>query len=445
MRIINYFLGDKYPDTGPEHKRVKAFVGMHIIVFLLLILSIVLNLKKGNSPTTAIIAEGLLIIDLILIKRGKAKFVGHFLTLILTFLFARKIAFNPTGIEFSVFADSFYILPVIILTTALFSNRLILVFNTTVLLTAVLYSYNVNFDSYPEAVKALAARGIITYVVDTVMVFIISLMFANYMSDSIKSSHQSLNYQELQTKELSQIISNVKQSASEVEEINNQLKRTAESILSGANEQAASSIEVSTSAEVMAESILKSSANAKDAETLARKSVTTMHKSNKAVEQTVKKLYEIIEKTAYINSFAVKTNILALNAAIEAKQAGQYGAGFAVIAQEIRKLAEHSRLASEEINTLVNEGKVTAESSINMLSSAIPDIKGTSDLVQNIAASGREQNSRAAQIGKMTDKLTSVSDKNKKSAHVLSENYKKLNSLTQMLSRAVSKKDKLKG
>ena len=75
-----------------------------------------------------------------------------------------------------------------------------------------------------------------------------------------------------------------------------------------------------------------------------------MSKNVLQVETNVKRIANI---TDMINNIASQTNLLALNAAIEAARAGESGRGFAVVADEIRKLAEQSRLASEDIDSII--------------------------------------------------------------------------------------------
>ncbi len=96
-------------------------------------------------------------------------------------------------------------------------------------------------------------------------------------------------------------------------------------------------------------------------------------------------------RSPIIEEIARQTNLLALNAAIEAARAGEHGKGFAVVAAEVRKLAERSQVAAGEIGKLSSSSVDVAENAGAMLNRLVPDIQKTSELVQEISASSKEQ------------------------------------------------------
>ena len=127
--------------------------------------------------------------------------------------------------------------------------------------------------------------------------------------------------------------------------------------------------------------------------------------SGKSVLAAVAAMKEIASKISIIEEIARQTNLLALNAAIEAARAGEHGKGFAVVAAEVRKLAERSQKAAGEINQLSGTTVKVSEKAGEMLDKLVPDIQRTAELVQEITAASKEQDTGAEQINKALQQL----------------------------------------
>ncbi len=151
-----------------------------------------------------------------------------------------------------------------------------------------------------------------------------------------------------------------------------------------------------------------------------------MSVTNSSVDQTVKYMRTIAEKVSVIGDIANKTDLLALNAAVEAARAGEHGKGFAVVASAVRKLAESSQSAANEINTLTADSVNVSEKSGDMLRELLPDIERTSQLVQEISASSREQSSGAEQVNSALQQLNEVTQRNASASEEMSSSSEEL-------------------
>ena len=238
-------------------------------------------------------------------------------------------------------------------------------------------------------------------------------------------------------KKLSDVVSEVKSAADYVTNGSQELSSSAEQMSQGASEQAAAAEEASSSMEQMSSNIKQNADNAIQTEKIAVKSATDAKEGGKAVLQTVAAMKEIAGKISIIEEIARQTNLLALNAAIEAARAGEHGKGFAVVASEVRKLAERSQKAAAEISTLSSSSVEVAEKAGEMLNKMVPDIQKTAELVQEISASCREQDTGAEQINKAIQQLDQVIQQNASAAEEMSSTSEELSSQAEQLQSSI--------
>lgn len=215
---------------------------------------------------------------------------------------------------------------------------------------------------------------------------------------------------------LGETLEDVRASALTVSKVGEQLNASSESLSQGAVEQASSIEEVSASIEAMAQNIRQSAENAGKTGKLATEAAAGAKESGEAVKETVEAMRKIAAKISIIEEIARQTNLLALNAAIEAARAGEAGKGFAVVAGEVRKLAERSQQAANEISSMSSGSLAVSARAGELIETLVPHILRTSDLVQEIAASAREQESGASQISMAIQTLDEVVQRNAASA-----------------------------
>ncbi|AXH14673.1 chemotaxis protein [Malaciobacter mytili] len=162
---------------------------------------------------------------------------------------------------------------------------------------------------------------------------------------------------------------------------------------------------------------------------MASKTVSSMEEINETVEA-------IKEAIIVIDQIAFQTNILSLNAAVEAATAGEAGRGFAVVAQEVRNLASRSAQAASEIKNLVenatlkaNEGKSISIEMIQGFEKLDTKINDTTNLVEEVSRTSKEQNEVMSQINSTMGQLDKNTQENAKTAEntrIIAEKTNKL-------------------
>ncbi|MGA2185503.1 MAG: methyl-accepting chemotaxis protein, partial [Bryobacteraceae bacterium] len=236
---------------------------------------------------------------------------------------------------------------------------------------------------------------------------------------------------------LTRTVSEIRGIAGEVASASQAISTSSVQVSNGASAQAASAEEASSSMEEMVSNIKQNADNAQQTDKIATKSAKDAQESGKCVLEAVAAMKEIASKISIIEEIARQTNLLALNAAIEAARAGEHGKGFAVVAAEVRKLAERSQKAAGEINHLSGTTVKVSEKAGEMLDKLVPDIQKTAELVQEITAASKEQDTGSEQINKALQQLEKVIQQNASASEEMASTTEELTGQSDQLMSAL--------
>ena len=253
---------------------------------------------------------------------------------------------------------------------------------------------------------------------------------------------------------LQKLIGEIQTDADMVASAAKKMTIAAEDVAWSSNQQSASSLEIAAAMEQSTVSINLMSDSANRAQTISGDSELLMNETSGVVSEAVNRIAKIatvVEQASQtvrtvgqesenvskivlvIKEVADQTNLLALNAAIEAARAGEQGRGFAVVADEVRKLAERTTQSTQEITTMISSMQSSARDAVTCIEDAVANVnegviltKRVGESVSRLGASShevkgviidvssalREQNAASNEIARNVEQIAQTGERN---------------------------------
>lgn len=296
--------------------------------------------------------------------------------------------------------------------------------------------------------------------------------------DEIGQTVASMNQM---NKSLRDLVKNVASSAGQVASAATQIAASSDQAATGANSQSQQIQQIAAAVEQLSSTVGEVNRKSNEAAENARKSGELAETGGRVVERTIadmQQIDEVVTSTAgsvrglgakseqigkiisVINDIAEQTNLLALNAAIEAARAGEHGRGFAVVADEVRKLADRTTSATAEVGQSIEAIRAETDKAVGQIGEGTEKVKAgvqrageagsnlaqivasareVSGMVQSIAAAATQQGAATEEISRSISNISQISDQAASGSKQSAQAVKQLSAKSEELRALVSR------
>lgn len=381
-RLLSFFLKNTQHVHFMTLVQIKAFILFNIAVFFLNVLYLLigifsdLNLDYFRSISIFLIV----LIDLVLVYRGKFSLSSNFFTMALIVVHLILLLVIPSANSLDKFNNEFYFMLSFLVLSSLFSSDKVLLINASII---VLGSYAFYFFRTDD-LSAQATNAIInyTFVVGIILssLFIASKIIKKTIVFAEKKTNQFIE----EKKNAVYAFKTLTATSEAMLQMSGEISGLTDKLNDSTNIQVSSVEQMYANISRLSESISNNANYSEQALSSTSERVIVVRRSERLLKRVISSIRNISSKITVVEEIARRTNLLALNASIEAARAGNAGRGFAVVAGEVKKLAEISQDSAKEIIKLVKEGMKVSDQAWDYLGAIVENSNESRELIMKI-------------------------------------------------------------